>query len=283
MQASTLQQVVEEIQEVLARHGLSGQVDVSQIRTRDNFWSIHSELLDFDRTEEWIDEIEVDYKAWFRSGAEIDERAVPGEIDQIADLFDGVVEDWLYGDSDDLPIEQETHEEREQAREALREELSSMTLAQIRQHYPSLYEALIEAIWVYIEDTPWYDLVEGDLLPELFGVDPAWEYDIGETLAYWTVYFSPPSGMVDEALAFRCGLVPFRYKGRAYVALGACGMDLSPRLDAYQALATGSLPSDSEFIRNPDYARAVVGDELFEAVMKAVQKPPTLHIHLRPR
>ena len=51
--------------------------------------------------------------------------------------------------------------------------------------------------------------------------------NLEEALAYWTVYFCPNIDDVDAAL--RVGLTPFYYKDDFYLALGGCGMDLSPR------------------------------------------------------
>ena len=53
------------------------------------------------------------------------------------------------------------------------------------------------------------------------------QHNLEEALAYWTVYFCPNSDDVDAAL--RVGLTPFYYKDDFYLALGGCGMDLSPR------------------------------------------------------
>lgn len=53
------------------------------------------------------------------------------------------------------------------------------------------------------------------------------QHNLEEALAYWTVYFCPMSDDVDVAL--RVGLTPFYYEDDFYLALGGCGMDLSPR------------------------------------------------------
>ena len=271
MEDSKLQQVVKEIQEALAKHGLRGQIEVGHVRTRDGFWSAYPDLLDFDDVEHWMDDVAIDYKAWFMAQAKIQESAIPGNSGQISYLVEQVIDDW---------IEEESGLEDPDDRIDLQYQLAQMTMGQLRQQYPSLYDRLAEAIWDFVRDTDWSDLLDGDLLAEVFGVEaPDDEFSM-DALSYWTVYFSTPSGEIDQEKAFRCGLIPFTYKDRTYVALGGAGMDLSPKLDAYQALVVGSIPSDSQFLRQPDYARSVVGDELFEEVMAAIRTSPTIHIHL---
>ena len=88
-----------------------------------------------------------------------------------------------------------------------------------------------------------------------------------DDLAYWTIYYKPDIQDVEAAL--KSGLTPFEYQGDFYLALGGCGMDLSPKLEAYQCLTSGTIPEGSHFLRYPDYFRNVVGnstaDEAFAA------------------
>ena len=63
--------------------------------------------------------------------------------------------------------------------------------------------------------------------------------NLKEALTYWTIYFEPLCFDIDIAL--KCGLTPFTYYSNStdeleLLALSGCGMDLSPKLEAYQAL-----------------------------------------------
>jgi hypothetical protein len=86
-----------------------------------------------------------------------------------------------------------------------------------------------------------------------------------EVLAYWLIYFEPY--IEDEEKAYQSGLFPFRYKDKFLLALGGCGMDLSPKLDCYQALTDSSLPAGSQIFRQVDffdYVSPVKCNEIFE-------------------
>jgi len=79
-----------------------------------------------------------------------------------------------------------------------------------------------------------------------------------EALSYWNAYFEPM--VFNEDIALECGLTPFTYKGDHMLALSACGMDLSPRLEAYQALVHGTIDERSKLLSKQ-------GREWFEQVM----------------
>lgn len=86
-----------------------------------------------------------------------------------------------------------------------------------------------------------------------------------EALAYWTVYFEPD--VFDSEIAIKCGLIPFTYKDTDYLAFGGCGMDLSPKLDAYIALTCGWLPKETRFTSDNNYFKYVCG-----SVMQEIEK-----------
>ena len=103
-----------------------------------------------------------------------------------------------------------------------------------------------------------------------------WEQEIDElfwdALSHWTIYFEPL--VFDKETALKCGLTPFTYKGKNLLALSGCGMDLSPRLDAYQALSHKTIDRNSRLFftanRSDKYFEYVVGKELAEEVLKAI-------------
>jgi hypothetical protein len=121
----------------------------------------------------------------------------------------------------------------------------------------------------------WHEIA--DELTIAFGIEyPDEEFNEIEALAYWTIYFSPDNW--DEETAWRVGLFPFEFDDENYLALGGCGMDLSPKLDAYQALVDGTIPSSSRFRDDCSYAKYVVGEELYNEVMEAIKCKPVITI-----
>ena len=92
-----------------------------------------------------------------------------------------------------------------------------------------------------------------------------------ESLGYWTVYYHP--AIEDHETALKCALTPFFYKDKYYLALGGCGMDLSPKLDAYQMLTAGNIPEDSHALKNPDYFSNVVGPQVAQEALQNCRRP----------
>ena len=93
-----------------------------------------------------------------------------------------------------------------------------------------------------------------------------------ESLTYWLTFYRP--AVEDVKVALKVGLVPFYLDGKLYLALGACGMDLSPKLDAYQALTDRTIDPDSTLFTDPAYFRYVVGDEVYREVLEALGLKP---------
>ena len=90
-----------------------------------------------------------------------------------------------------------------------------------------------------------------------------------ESLSLWLIYFEPI--IFNEAIALECGLTPFTHEGKGMLALSGCGMDLSPRLDSYQALVDGTIDKHSRFFSNPNYFESVVGGkDMVQRVREAV-------------
>ena len=155
----------------------------------------------------------------------------------------------------------------------LESDLERMPADKLAKRCPDLYEQLVQAIWAAVDDLQSADLEvlfdEADQSPDMEG------------LAYWTRYFEPRH--MDVGRALKCGLIPFRFTTdddeKELLALGGAGMDLSPKLDAYQALSgVRAVPADSMFIRQPDYAKHVVGEAVFNEVMAQITTPPVITV-----
>jgi len=104
--------------------------------------------------------------------------------------------------------------------------------------------------------------------------DEAWDAaidDLCEALGYWVYYYIPQEweGREEQYIqtALEVGLIPFYFRGTLMLALGGCGMDLSPKLDAFQVLTTGTISPDSILFKDPKYFKTVVGEEVFEKVV----------------
>lgn len=162
-------------------------------------------------------------------------------------------------------------------------QLHDKTLKTVEEEKPKLYEQLGDmAVNIFNREIGSLGDIKDYELNELYGIKNTYEFfDIMRDLDYWKVYFEPP--IFDADLARKCGLVPFTYHGddgiKNLLALAGCGMDLSPKLDAYQALMSGSLPRDSRFIDDDDYAKYVVGEKIYEEVIEEATKSPEFTIH----
>jgi hypothetical protein len=100
-----------------------------------------------------------------------------------------------------------------------------------------------------------------------------------ESLAYWTIYFKPD--IEDVEVALKCRLTPFYYDDELYLALGGCGLDLKPKLDAYQMLTSDNIPAGSNVLRGRDnsYFEYVVGKDVTkEALEKCKRDKPRVSI-----
>jgi hypothetical protein len=119
-------------------------------------------------------------------------------------------------------------------------------------------------------------LIEYEDLDLLFSDYCEYSDNIFEPLGYWTTYFEPY--YFNEEIAYKCNLTPFRYvrdhEDRELLALGGCGMDLSPKLDAYQAMIDGTIDRNSTLLRYPetDYFSYVVGEENTKEAIKCITR-----------
>ena len=86
----------------------------------------------------------------------------------------------------------------------------------------------------------------------------------------------------DEQIAYDCGLIPFKYKDFNLLALGGCGQDLSPRLDAYQALISGTVDRNCN-IQSKDKAvlewyEYILGSKVLDQILNALGIKKTIKI-----
>jgi len=89
-----------------------------------------------------------------------------------------------------------------------------------------------------------------------------------EDLSYWCIYFEPL--VFDEKIALECFLTPFTYDKTDLLALSGCGMDLSPKLDAYQLLAHGTIDKHSRMLSDLSYFEHVVGKKTTTKLLKTI-------------
>ena len=89
-----------------------------------------------------------------------------------------------------------------------------------------------------------------------------------DALGYWLIYYEPE--IVDVSVAIEVGLIPFYVGEHFFLALGGCGMDLSPRLDAYQALTDHTIDPSSKFFSDAPYFAYVVGHDVYLRVCRAL-------------
>lgn len=139
----------------------------------------------------------------------------------------------------------------------------------IRDHFYNIYR--IDDLNAAYENIKFPDIVIEQTMKDLNTKDDYEAIDqLYEDLACWLTYYNPPSYYVDINIALDCDLIPFYYKGEFYLALDGCGMDLSPKLDAYQYLTSGTFPSDTKFFSQLDYFRDIVGRKIFNKIMKRI-------------
>jgi len=260
------------IQSILDNNNIKACVEVRDVRVTDGFYSTYDDI--YGLISRHPDDISVDKKKWLLREYELNADFKVGDVPFIYDEVVDWAVDWglVKKDSNEPVDDKDELNDYELAEE----QFEGLTLDELSEMYPEYYPYLIERINDVIKEADYYELEP--YLSELFSIDyPEEELNEFDVLGYWTVYFKP--AIWDEDVAWECGLFPFYYEDEGYLALGGCGMDLSPRLDAYQALVDGSIPSGSNFIRQPDYAKYVVGEKLFNKVMEKIKCPPVITIY----
>jgi hypothetical protein len=118
-----------------------------------------------------------------------------------------------------------------------------------------------------------YSIDEDDLI-ELSEDDIDYKVrdDFYESASIYNYYRQVEEYDYDEEDAYKCRLIPFTIydynedKNIYLLGLGGCGMDLSPKLDAYFFLQTGKMDPASMYFRQKDYFKSLVSSEIFNAI-----------------
>ena len=218
-------------------------------RDRDSYFNKNSNL--YEEMTNNIDDLEFheDNVAIIRNGYNYNEEST---IEEIFDIID------KYDITDVEGVEKLTPEEIG--------ELEEMTLPRLEELDKNIYDNLIKFLDELEEGDMDCCICDYNILFDCDYPEEVIDNNTYEALAYWTVYFEP--GFEDVEVAQEVGLTPFTYNGTFYLALGGCGMDLSPKLDAYIALTSGSIPSDSGFFNDKNYLEYVVG----KGTMKKIEE-----------
>lgn len=210
--------------------------DQYYFRDRGSYYDKHRDI--FGSSECWWEDVDVDFELWFKSEYPMldDDEIVTEEIMEWADID---ADEWI-------------------------------SFVGVRYTLlPDELKTEIEYAW---EELSFYDVRDDSTKSEMLGLGEYLDerFNDTETLAYWTVYFEPD--YFDPEMAHECGLLPFTYKGTELLALGGCGMDLSPKLDKYQALVSGTIDSGSQAFRQPDYFDYVAGTGASDRVKEKCKK-----------
>jgi hypothetical protein len=86
----------------------------------------------------------------------------------------------------------------------------------------------------------------------------------------YNTYYEVDACHYSQDAAYKCNLIPFKLSNddedSYLLALGGCGMDLSPKLDAYFFLHNGKMDSASKYFTQKDYFKSLVSTEIFNAI-----------------
>ena len=100
------------------------------------------------------------------------------------------------------------------------------------------------------------------------------QHDYYERAGWLPTVFAPI--IFNEKIALECGLIPFTLetedKTLQLLALGGCGMDLSPRLDAYQFLTHNTIDENSLYFTDQNYFKNVAGASVTNQIKRTLRK-----------
>jgi hypothetical protein len=236
---------------------LNVHIEEQNFRTCDSFFNTNDHI--FDSSERWFENVSIDRTKWLKHWhptiqTDFDITEVPWVEDIVNEFY-----------------------EDEDVSKVLPDEKFTLDNIKAHKEFGKTYQELMDRIYNELEDKDYNELEEH--MEQLYGIGcPEEAFNEIEALAYWTVYFKPV--IWDEDVAWKVGLIPFEYDDENYLALGGCGMDLSPKLDAYQALTDDSVPRSSLFLKDDTYAKYVVGETIYNEVMEKIGLDvPILHIN----
>lgn len=282
-----MQELKEQITQALKDIARVDDVQIKKYRTiQGSYFNTHDDLFDpeemFERVQD-INPTTENVLEYIRENYEIDMRC---DV-QVNDDFMTIAFAGLQGEPLGTVVEFVELTEGTLLDESEREDLDAVveymhdnwTLQMFQDAFPEVSKALLKDIDKKLDECA--DGHSDDefetMVSNLYGADvdeirSELHGNAMEGLAFWTVYFEPP--YMDRDIATQCELIAFTYErpdntDLELLALGGCGMDLSPKLDAYQALLSNTLPADSKLIRDPGYSEYVLGEKTYNAALKS--------------
>jgi hypothetical protein len=91
----------------------------------------------------------------------------------------------------------------------------------------------------------------------------------------WNTLYQARSNQIDVGLAHECNLCVVTFDGTDYASIGGAGMDLSPKLDAYQFMRNGTMPRDSMWLKDGEndrkYCTDLVGDRIAAIITEKLE------------
>ncbi len=100
------------------------------------------------------------------------------------------------------------------------------------------------------------------------------QHDYHERASWLPTAFEPI--IFNEKIALECDLIPFTLETEnetlQLLALGGCGMNLSPRLDAYQFLTDNTIDKNSLYFTDQNYFKNVVGTSITNQIKRILHK-----------
>ena len=171
----------------------------------------------------------------------------------VCDMEWGTDYEILTGHYTDDDGEEYTPEEREQKLEELQEKIKELEEEQDK---------------LGIDNARKYNYLSGKIVKLEDEYDDLDDADFEYDEIYWNNVYNY-DGYVNTGLAQRLGFGVLEHDGEEYMFLQGCGMDLSPKFIAYQALEFGAIdPSYVHKWESPDYVKHVMGEEIFNEVIK---------------
>lgn len=260
-----------ELRETLHKHGLDIQyMSIDHEKIANDFFTANNGI--WDSSEYWLEDLQINKINWLLSDygkKDLQLNFVIGDYEPMYNAVYHILKSYMNDPESNLTnevIESEFGDFEKTTLEDLKAYLSEKIFNEILDE---IIESIAGEEFSRIEE----------YLPVWFDIQyPEETFNELEALSYWTIYFQPK--IENEELAWKLNLIPFWFDDTFYLALGGCGMDLSPKLDAYQALTDGTVPSNSMFRnkRDHEYAKHIVREETFNKVIETIKCDPTIHI-----